>query len=67
MGFYSLPIIGKLSLEGGIDSDTTSINTANDSKTVISNDTFSPLSTGKMKVKAATDDVSIHGNIIVNR
>ena len=60
-------MIGKLSLDGGIDSETTSINTAKDSSTVISSDTFSPLSTGSMKVKAATADVRIQGNIIVRR
>ena len=62
-----VPIIGKLSLEGGIDSETTNINTASDRSTVISSDTFSPLSTGNIKVRAATADVRMHGNIIVRR
>ena len=63
----SIPMMGKLSLEGGIDSETTNINTASDRSTVISSDTFSPLSTGNIKVRAATADVSMHGNIIVRR
>ena len=48
-----------------MDSETTNINTASDKSTVISSDIFSPLSTGNIKVKAATADVRMHGNIIV--
>ena len=59
--------MGKLSLEGGMDSDTTNMNTARDNKTVISKDTFSPLSTGSMNVIPATANVRMHGNIIVRR
>lgn len=61
------PMIGKLSEEGGKDSDTTNKNTARDRSTVISRDTFSPDSVGKRNASAATHDVSIQGKIIVRR
>ena len=44
---------------------TTSINTASDSRTVMFNPIFSPLSTGSTKVKAATTATNTHGNIQV--
>lgn len=62
-----LPMIGKSSDDGGKASDTSSRNTASDSNTVISNDTFSPDSTGRRNDSAATDDVNITGNNIVRR
>ena len=65
--FY-LPSIGKLSLDGGIVSVTTSMKTARDSSTVISRDTFSPLSTGSIKPwGAAPSATRMHGNIKVRR
>lgn len=62
-----LPITGKLSDEGGNDSDTSNKKTAKDNKTVISSDTFSPDSVGSRKPSAATHDVSMHGKIIVSK
>jgi len=62
-----LPIMGKSSEEGGRDSDTKRRNTARERSTVISSETFSPLSTGSKKPSAATPDVSMHGNIMVIR
>jgi len=62
-----LPMMGKSSDEGGRDSDTKRRNTAKDRSTVISSETFSPLSTGSRKPSAATLDVSMHGNIMVIR
>lgn len=59
---FNLPIYGKVSEEGGIVSDTTMRNTARDNKTVISKETFSPLSGGKMNPKQATVEISIQGN-----
>lgn len=60
-----LPIYGKFSEDAGSDSDTMSKKTANESKTVISSDTFSPDSVGSKNPNAAIDPVSIHGNNIV--
>jgi hypothetical protein len=62
-----LPIIGKLSDDGGKDSETNSRNTARERSTVISSDTFSPDSVGRRNPIAATHDVNIQGNIIVRR
>ena len=60
-------MMGKLSEEGGMDSETTSRNTAIDSSTVTFRETFSPDSTGRIKPKAATVEVTSQGNIIVIR
>lgn len=53
---------GNVSDDGGIVSETTIKNTAKDSKTVISSETFSPLSGGRMKPKQATVDINMQGN-----
>lgn len=51
MNSFYLPKIGKSSADGGRKSDMTSKNTAWDSNTVTSSDTFSPLSDGNKKPK----------------
>lgn len=53
---------GNVSDVGGIVSDTISINTDKESKTVISNDTFSPESGGNRNPSTAKEDISMHGN-----
>lgn len=58
-----LPMKGKVSLSGGIVSETTSKNTARESNTVISSDTFSPESGGNKNPKNAIVEMIVHGNI----
>ena len=65
--YLDLPIIGKSSEDGGRASDTSNRNTASDNNTVISNDTFSPDSTGNRNDNAATADVNMTGNSIVSK
>ena len=64
---FVLPIKGNVSDVGGIVSETTSKNTANDRRTVIHRDTFSPDSGGSRNVRIATVDMTLHGNIRFRR
>lgn len=54
---------GNVSDVGGIISETTSINTASDRRTVISRDTFSPESGGNRNPSTAIEDIKMHGKI----
>ena len=57
-----LPIYGNVSEFGGIVSETINMKTATDKRTVISMETFSPDSGGKINPSNAIDDINIHGN-----
>ena len=63
MSVKNLPIYGNVSEFGGMISETININTAMDNSTVISRDTFSPDSGGKMNPSKAMEDISMLGNI----
>ena len=53
---------GNVSDVGGMVSDTTSRNTANDSRVVIQRETFSPDSGGSRNDIIATVDITVQGN-----
>jgi len=58
-----LPMKGNVSESGGMVSETTSKNTARDSSTVISRDTFSPESGGNRNPRNAIVEIMVQGKI----